>query len=172
MLGWWNWQTRTFEGRMPKGVRVQVPSRVPLLERGVAWSAWQICGRFRRAPENSKDFRCRCARIPGENEGFPKNRRISGAVVAAATRWRFSGKRLRGHREAHHFADVGKMVLYEMRPRRRFIQSPGLSIQTSIGSCTQGIRTHRRNTRAFRIRAPFLRRPLFLLRRVHRRMSI
>lgn len=29
MLGWWNWQTRTFEGRMPKGVRVQVPSRVP-----------------------------------------------------------------------------------------------------------------------------------------------
>src|SRR5215471_951905 len=26
-LGWWNWQTRTFEGRMPKGLRVQVPPR-------------------------------------------------------------------------------------------------------------------------------------------------
>jgi hypothetical protein len=31
MLGWWNWQTRTFEGRMPKGVGVQVPSRAPSL---------------------------------------------------------------------------------------------------------------------------------------------
>jgi hypothetical protein len=28
-LGWWNWQTRTFEGRMPKGLRVQVPPRAP-----------------------------------------------------------------------------------------------------------------------------------------------
>jgi hypothetical protein len=27
--GWWNWQTRTFEGRMPKGVQVQVLSRAP-----------------------------------------------------------------------------------------------------------------------------------------------
>src|SRR5437762_11740264 len=27
MLGWWNWQTRTFEGRMPKGLRVRVPPR-------------------------------------------------------------------------------------------------------------------------------------------------
>jgi hypothetical protein len=26
-LGWWNWQTRTFEGRMPKGLRVRVPPR-------------------------------------------------------------------------------------------------------------------------------------------------
>ena len=26
-LGWWNWQTRTFEGRMAKAVRVQVPPR-------------------------------------------------------------------------------------------------------------------------------------------------
>ena len=39
MLGWWNWQTRTFEGRMPKGVRVQVPSRVPCGTTGrkAAW---------------------------------------------------------------------------------------------------------------------------------------
>ena len=29
--GWWNWQTRTFAGRMPKGLRVQVPPRAPLL---------------------------------------------------------------------------------------------------------------------------------------------
>jgi hypothetical protein len=28
-LGWWNWQTRTFEGRMAKAVRVQVPPRAP-----------------------------------------------------------------------------------------------------------------------------------------------
>src|SRR5204862_7755487 len=26
-LGWWNWKTRTFEGRMPKGLRVRVPPR-------------------------------------------------------------------------------------------------------------------------------------------------
>ena len=32
-LGWWNWQTRTFEGRMPKGLRVQVPPRARFLER-------------------------------------------------------------------------------------------------------------------------------------------
>ena len=25
------WQTRTFEGRMPKGMRVQVPPRAPLI---------------------------------------------------------------------------------------------------------------------------------------------
>ncbi len=33
------WQTRTFEGRMPKGVRVQVPSRVPCGTTGrkAAW---------------------------------------------------------------------------------------------------------------------------------------
>jgi hypothetical protein len=30
-LGWWNWQTRTFEGRMPKGLRVQVPPRALML---------------------------------------------------------------------------------------------------------------------------------------------
>src|SRR5215813_9377200 len=30
-LGWWNWQTRTFEGRMPKGLRVQVPPRARFL---------------------------------------------------------------------------------------------------------------------------------------------
>jgi hypothetical protein len=30
-LGWWNWQTRTFEGRMPKGLRVQVPPRAFML---------------------------------------------------------------------------------------------------------------------------------------------
>src|SRR2546423_13314784 len=27
------WQTRTFEGRMPKGMRVQVPPRAPNLQR-------------------------------------------------------------------------------------------------------------------------------------------
>jgi hypothetical protein len=27
--GWWNWQTRTFEGRMAKAVQVQVLSRAP-----------------------------------------------------------------------------------------------------------------------------------------------
>src|SRR5262245_22605587 len=32
-LGWWNWQTRTFEGRMPKGLRVQVPPRAESLSR-------------------------------------------------------------------------------------------------------------------------------------------
>jgi hypothetical protein len=27
------WQTRTFEGRMPKGMRVQVPPRAPLFKK-------------------------------------------------------------------------------------------------------------------------------------------
>src|SRR5438477_5639410 len=36
MLGWWNWQTRTFEGRMAQAVRVQVPPRV-------LWQRW-MCG--------------------------------------------------------------------------------------------------------------------------------
>ena len=30
---WWNGQTRTFEGRMPKGVRVQVPPPTPSKNR-------------------------------------------------------------------------------------------------------------------------------------------
>src|SRR5947199_10312044 len=30
-LGWWNWLTRTFEGRMPKGLRVRVPPRARFL---------------------------------------------------------------------------------------------------------------------------------------------
>jgi hypothetical protein len=35
-LGWWNWQTRTFEGRMPKGLRVQVPPRARFASIAVA----------------------------------------------------------------------------------------------------------------------------------------
>ena len=31
--GWWNWQTRTLEGRMAKAVQVQVLSRAPIPER-------------------------------------------------------------------------------------------------------------------------------------------
>lgn len=27
---WWNWQTRTFEGRMAIALRVQIPSPAPL----------------------------------------------------------------------------------------------------------------------------------------------
>jgi Gram-negative bacterial TonB protein C-terminal len=54
-LGWWNWQTRTFEGRMPKGVRVQVPPRalVPI----------RVCGRLVQlasdiaVPQSSRDTR-------------------------------------------------------------------------------------------------------------------
>ena len=29
MREWWNWQTRTFEGRVPPGIRVQVPFLAP-----------------------------------------------------------------------------------------------------------------------------------------------
>ena len=32
VLGWWNWQTRTFEGRMAKAVGVQIPPRAPILK--------------------------------------------------------------------------------------------------------------------------------------------
>src|SRR5579862_6508614 len=32
LRGWWNWQTRTLEGRMAKAVQVQVLSRAPFLE--------------------------------------------------------------------------------------------------------------------------------------------
>src|SRR5207244_10086306 len=40
------WQTRTFEGRMPKGMRVQVPPRARLLgtlsrQNGIAWLVYQ-----------------------------------------------------------------------------------------------------------------------------------
>src|SRR5207244_4813055 len=41
------WQTRTFEGRMPKGMRVQVPPRAPMktLDVGRKWnrSALSLC---------------------------------------------------------------------------------------------------------------------------------
>jgi BON domain-containing protein len=38
--GWWNWQTRTLEGRMAKAVQVQVLSRAPFSSR------WLMCVRF------------------------------------------------------------------------------------------------------------------------------
>jgi hypothetical protein len=28
---WWNWQTRTFEGRVEKSMRVRVPPPAPIL---------------------------------------------------------------------------------------------------------------------------------------------
>ena len=31
--GWWNWQTRTFEGRMLSGMWVQVPPRAPIMQK-------------------------------------------------------------------------------------------------------------------------------------------
>jgi hypothetical protein len=40
-LGWWNWQTRTFEGRMPKGLRVQVPPRAPF-QRWIGFSEGDV----------------------------------------------------------------------------------------------------------------------------------
>lgn len=32
-LGWWNWQTRALEVRMPKGVGVRVPPRAPFFKQ-------------------------------------------------------------------------------------------------------------------------------------------
>ena len=34
MRMWWNWYTRTFEGRMPHGLRVQIPPSAPLINDG------------------------------------------------------------------------------------------------------------------------------------------
>lgn len=32
---WWNWQTRTFEGRMAIALRVQIPSPAPLRNKNM-----------------------------------------------------------------------------------------------------------------------------------------
>ena len=32
LVEWWNWQTRMIKGHVPRGVRVQVPLRPPLLK--------------------------------------------------------------------------------------------------------------------------------------------
>ena len=42
MLEWWNWQTRTFEGRVAQAVRVQIPPRAPnwIFRGGQEWSGF------------------------------------------------------------------------------------------------------------------------------------
>ena len=57
------WQTRTFEGRMPKGMRVQVPPRAPpCCLRGnpnsrVRYSMDEVIGRRTRDGKNERPFR-------------------------------------------------------------------------------------------------------------------
>src|SRR6476620_7850966 len=51
------WQTRTFEGRMPKGMRVQVPPRAP--NRGcTAWSTLNVSHQHEGSALAPKDRFC------------------------------------------------------------------------------------------------------------------
>ena len=47
------WQTRTFEGRMPKGLRVQVPPRAPSLVLVTALSGCVSDNRHKQKKPNS-----------------------------------------------------------------------------------------------------------------------
>src|SRR5439155_22671836 len=61
---WWNWQTRTFEGRVEKSMRVRVPPPAPRLRRGAVpdtrltllpFQAERRQGRNRRLVEAAAD---------------------------------------------------------------------------------------------------------------------
>src|SRR5438128_10703526 len=79
------WQTRTFEGRMPKGMRVQVPPRALLdLHRGVVPLARQLIEDLRFAA--IRPFRIVLHSIASWQYGFALScrRRSTGALRVRA----------------------------------------------------------------------------------------
>jgi hypothetical protein len=65
------WQTRTFEGRMPKGMRVQVPPRAPMKIR---FSGAEVNSLLTPQPKARTEFR-KAARGRARNPKAPRNRK-------------------------------------------------------------------------------------------------
>ena len=92
MLGWWNWQTRTFEGRMPQGVGVQVPSRVPQPKQ----KGGRISKQLRNAP--AVTFLPCSAEWRGERIGVPcraSRFTAKAELIAASPHFSYTVRRAR-----------------------------------------------------------------------------